>query len=231
MTPFLFFKKTKSYINFKILKRNDFMKKKLKREFIPIICLIIFGIISVVVAAIFLMTNRGVTIKNSTYDKQLSEIYENKEDYLGKSVEMQGYYQVIQNGDEDYHFIVQYIPFLNYSSVSNEEGGAQTGFYELDVQGLEIYSEAGKYPDENRWYTVKGILEEFTDEKNGEKYIRINLQNIKKTQKPDDILDKIYNFDPGKTIDIGVQTVTNAVKPISEEGYLSKKDNSAEHSH
>lgn len=207
------------------------MKKNLKREFIPIICLIIFGIISVVVIAIFLMTNKGVTIKNSTYDKQLSDIYENKEEYLGKTVEMQGYYQVIQNGDEDYHFIVQYIPFLNYSSVSNEEGGAQTGFYELDVRGLEIYSETGKYPDENRWYTVKGILEEFTDKKNGEKYIRINLQNIKKTQKPDDILDKIYNFDPGKTIDIGVQTVINSAEPISEEGYLSKKDNLAKHSH
>lgn len=204
------------------------MKKNLKNEMIPLICFSIMGIIFLIAIGILLISNKGIVIQNPTYDKQLSEIYENKEEYLGKSIEMQGYYQIIQNGDEEYHFIVQYIPFFNYTE---EAADTKTGFYELDVRGLEIYSETGEYPIENEWYVVNGILEEFIDEKNGEEYIRINVKSVDHINRPNDILDQIYKFDPGETIDIEIQPAPEAPDPLSEEGFLSSEEDVSTHNH
>ncbi|MDR1731839.1 MAG: hypothetical protein LBR61_07050 [Synergistaceae bacterium] len=107
--------------------------------------------------------NSGVVeIKEKMFIAQTNDIYLNAEDYLGKTIKLQGIFFVDgtpEAGDE-YCGVIRY-------------GPGCCGFDGL--AGFEVHWDK-EYPKPNDWVEAVGVLEQY--EEDGEKYLRLLLSSL-----------------------------------------------------
>lgn len=109
-------------------------------------------------------------IKEKMFVAQIQEIYTNREDYIGKRIKYQGFYHTFfdEQNNEMINAIVRYGP-----------GCCGDDFF----VGFEV-SWIEKYPEEDDWVEVSGIVESYEYE--GEYYLRVQIEAL-------DILDERGN--------------------------------------
>ena len=103
-----------------------------------------------------------VEIKENLYLTQINDIYRNKEQYLGKTIHLEGLYFSTEAGGQAYQMVRRYGP-----SCCDLDGAA----------GFEILWE-GERPGQDQWIEVFGTLEQYQKE-DGFSYLRLRLTDLK----------------------------------------------------
>ena len=112
-------------------------------------------------------TNKGVVeIKEKLFIAQTNDVYENPEDYLGKTLKVEGLFQYYDPiaGDEPYYFVIRYGP-----GCCGNDGNV----------GFEVLWEHGEgaYPPADAWVEAQGVLKRY--EEDGYPYICVSLSSLK----------------------------------------------------
>ncbi|MDR2174406.1 MAG: hypothetical protein LBO82_00535 [Synergistaceae bacterium] len=106
-----------------------------------------------------------VEIREKMFIAQTLEIYLNAEDYLGKTIRYQGFFDRMRDEltGETYRYVIRNGP------------GCCPGVD--NVAGFEVFWEKdGSWPEPNDWVEVTGVLE--SCEADGEKYLRVRLLSL-----------------------------------------------------
>jgi uncharacterized membrane protein YcgQ (UPF0703/DUF1980 family) len=111
--------------------------------------------------------NQGLLeIKEKMFIAQTNDVYLNPEDYLGKTIKLEGIFQTqsYSSTEPPYYFVIRYGP-----GCCGNDGNA----------GFEVMweQEDAIYPAENDWVEVIGVLGAY--EEDGYPYICINLSSLK----------------------------------------------------
>ncbi|MHB9292238.1 hypothetical protein Holit_01333 [Hollandina sp. SP2] len=112
-------------------------------------------------------TNQGfLEIKEKMFIAQTNDVYLNPEDYLGKTIKLEGLFQTqsYSSTEPPYYFVIRYGP-----GCCGNDGNA--GFEVMWEQADAIY------PTENDWVEAIGVLGSY--EEDGYPYICINLSSLK----------------------------------------------------
>lgn len=116
-------------------------------------------------ACLLLLTGCGsandgelVVIRENVFLGQVREIYANSEDYLGKTIRVEGMYTTQMRSGEPYHIVYR-------------EDGCCGG-----MVGFEFTYEK-KIPQDNDWIEVIGVLESFEHE--GEELFVLRAKSVK----------------------------------------------------
>ena len=111
-------------------------------------------------------SNQGfLEIKEKMFIAQTNDVYLNPEDYIGKTLKLEGIFQVQNytlNGNP-YYFVIRYGP-----GCCGSDGNA----------GFEVMwnNSEGSYPNENDWVEAIGVLGAY--EEDGYPYLCINLSSL-----------------------------------------------------
>jgi uncharacterized membrane protein YcgQ (UPF0703/DUF1980 family) len=106
-----------------------------------------------------------IEIREKMFIAQTLEIYLNAEDYLGKTIRYQGFFD--RREDE--------LTGEAYCLVIRNGPGCCPGVD--NVAGFEVFwKEGGSWPKPNDWVEVTGVLESF--EADGEEYLRVGLLSL-----------------------------------------------------
>lgn len=99
-----------------------------------------------------------VEIRERMFLTHVRQIYETPENYLGKTIRLEGMYSSLPRGDSSYHLVYR------------EDGccGGMVGFE---------FTYDGKIPEKNDWIQVVGVLEEF--DLGGEQMLVIRAKTVK----------------------------------------------------
>jgi hypothetical protein len=111
--------------------------------------------------------NQGlIEIKEKMFIAQTNDVYLNPEDYLGKTIKLEGIFQTqsYSSTESPYYFVIRYGP-----GCCGNDGNA--GFEVMWEQADAIY------PTENDWVEAIGVLGAY--EEDGYPYICINLSSLK----------------------------------------------------
>jgi hypothetical protein len=119
--------------------------------------------------------NKGIVeIKEKMFLAQTNDVYLNPEEYLGKTLKLEGLFQTAYyDRGEPYHFVIRYGP-----GCCGNDGNA--GFEVIwDENFLRNVSEALEmtYPDENEWVEAVGTLGAY--EEDGYPYLCIALSSLR----------------------------------------------------
>jgi hypothetical protein len=111
--------------------------------------------------------NQGILeIKEKMFIAQTNDVYLNPEDYLGKTIKVEGLFQTqsYSSTEPPYYFVIRYGP-----GCCGNDGNA----------GFEVMweHEDGIYPAENDWVEAIGVLGAY--EEDGYPYICISLSSLK----------------------------------------------------
>jgi len=93
--------------------------------------------------------NSVVEIKEKMFVGQVSDVYLNTQDYLGKTIKMEGLFKVGGYEEENYYFVIRYGP------------GSCCG---ADLIGFEVAWNADgsqPYPEDDAWVEAVGVLKTF----------------------------------------------------------------------
>jgi uncharacterized membrane protein YcgQ (UPF0703/DUF1980 family) len=93
-----------------------------------------------------------IEIKEKMFMTQVSDVYMNAEDYLGKTIKLEGIFLKEEWEEDTYCFVIRYGP-----GCCGDDGG-NVGF---EVKWPEDRMEAdstGAYPDTNSWVAATGVL-------------------------------------------------------------------------
>jgi len=94
-------------------------------------------------------SNKGVVeIKEKMFISQVNDVYLNAEDYLGKTIKLEGIFKQ----EEGYCFVIRYGP-----GCCGNDGNA--GFEVAWAKG-----KAKQYPDADSWVEAKGVLKTYGEE-------------------------------------------------------------------
>jgi uncharacterized membrane protein YcgQ (UPF0703/DUF1980 family) len=110
--------------------------------------------------------NQGlVEIKEKMFIAQTNDVYLNPEDYLGKTIKLEGIFQTqsYSSTEPPYYFVIRYGP-----GCCGNDGNA--GFEVMWEQADAVY------PAENDWVEAVGVLGAY--EEDGYPYICINLSSL-----------------------------------------------------
>ena len=104
-----------------------------------------------------------IDITEKMYVTWINEIYVNSDDYLGKTIKIEGMYlsDYIDVTQMTYHFVYRVGP----GCCGND--GSMCGFE-------FVYD--GEFPKDNDWIEVIGTLEEY--EEDGEEYLRLHADKV-----------------------------------------------------
>lgn len=107
-------------------------------------------------------SNKIVEIKEKMFIAEINEIYLNKEEYIGKTIKLEGMFdeQHSQESDKTYYHIYRRGP-----GCCGNDG----------VAGFEVIWDK-EYPKINDWVEAIGTLEEYEDE--GYHYVRLRLKEL-----------------------------------------------------
>lgn len=107
-------------------------------------------------------SDKIIEMKEDMFVAQSNDIFINSEDYIGKTIKLEGIFQedYLEETNTIYYSVIRYGP----------------GCCETDVNvGLEVRGDM-KYPAENEWVEAVGILELY--EEDGISYLRLNLTSL-----------------------------------------------------
>jgi zinc transport system permease protein len=105
-----------------------------------------------------------VEIKEKMFIAQTNDVYLNPEDYLGKTIKLEGLFKAEQYGDQSYCFVIRYGP-----GCCGNDGNA----------GFEVAWDnqaAGAYPAIDEWVEASGVLR--TYEEDGYPYLYLALSSL-----------------------------------------------------
>lgn len=111
-------------------------------------------------------SNKIIEITDNFFIEQTTDIYLNLEDYLGKTIKIQGLIYTYQNNNGD----------ICYAVVRNTPGCCGTD----GLAGIDIRYD-GEYPEENTWVKVEGVMGK--DWALGETVPAIQVVSIEETEK------------------------------------------------
>ena len=97
-----------------------------------------------------------VVIGEKFFLTQVSDIYINKAEYLGKTIQYEGIFLVYEQPDEKIQMVIRYGP-----GCCGDD----------DMAGFEVIWE-GDYPQPNDWVEVVGVLEKY------DQHLRINASSL-----------------------------------------------------
>ena len=128
------------------------------------------------------LTKRGDTyvITEERYVEGVNEISTNREKYIGKRIEVEGEYMAELYVDEMYYSVYRNITVVERHE--HEDGEIHTKLHDSYKLGFRIKHEANNKPTSKSFVKVSGILE--TYEQNGEEYLIINADYLKKSDNP-----------------------------------------------
>jgi hypothetical protein len=128
----------------------------------------------IVVEPAYAARNEVVEIREKMFIAQVNDVYLNPEDYLGKTLKLEGLFQVqYYYGSDPYYFVIRYGP-----GCCGNDGNA--GFEILwDEAFLTEPVEGGErvYPEEGDWVEAAGVLGAY--EEDGYPYLCIALSSLK----------------------------------------------------
>ena len=103
-----------------------------------------------------------IVIKEKMFIAQTNDVYFNTEDYLGKTIQYEGIFDIYEVPDsgEIYYAVIRYGP----------------GCCGVDANaGFEVKWD-GEYPNQNDWVEAIGVLEEY--EEDGYRYLQLALISL-----------------------------------------------------
>jgi len=128
------------------------------------------------------LTKRGDTyvITEERYVEGVNEISTNREKYIGQRIEVEGEYMAELYVDEMYYSVYRNI--IAVERHEDEDGHVHTHTHDSYKLGFRIKHDANNKPSSKTFVKVSGILE--TYEQNGEEYLIINADYLKKSDNP-----------------------------------------------
>jgi uncharacterized membrane protein YcgQ (UPF0703/DUF1980 family) len=106
-----------------------------------------------------------VEIKEKMFISQINDVFVNREDYLGKTIRLEGLFKEEQGYDKTYCFVIRYGP-----GCCGYDGNA----------GLEVAWPAGKakpYPAVDSWVEATGVLKTY-EEDGFTQYLYLDLASL-----------------------------------------------------
>ncbi|MDR3342313.1 MAG: hypothetical protein LBT14_05905 [Treponema sp.] len=111
------------------------------------------------------LVGESVEIKEKLFIAQTNEIYLNPEDYMGKTIKLEGLFktQAYTGSDTGYHFVLRYGP-----GCCGNDGSA----------GFEVAWDTPEvdYPPDDQWVEVVGVLDSYEEE--GYPYLYLSLSSL-----------------------------------------------------
>jgi uncharacterized membrane protein YcgQ (UPF0703/DUF1980 family) len=107
-----------------------------------------------------------VEIKEKMFIAQVNDVYLNPEDYLGKTIKLEGLYKEEEGDDKTYCFVIRYGP-----GCCGYDGNA----------GFEVAWEkekAAPYPDVNSWVEAAGVLKSYKEGDGYINYLYLDLASL-----------------------------------------------------
>ena len=97
-----------------------------------------------------------IEIKEDTFLGQINEIVLNNSDYLGKTIELEGFIKRNHWNEQDYYFVIR-----NTTSCNNGEVGFEISWdSNLDASGHHM-DERSTFPEVNEWVKAVGELRSY----------------------------------------------------------------------
>jgi len=93
-----------------------------------------------------------VEIKDKMFIAQVNEVYVNKNDYMGKTIKLEGIFKNIEYGNNNYFYVIRYGP-----GCCGNDGNV----------GFELAWKSGKgqpYPEDNTWVEATGVLDAYKED-------------------------------------------------------------------
>jgi uncharacterized membrane protein YcgQ (UPF0703/DUF1980 family) len=107
-----------------------------------------------------------IEIKEKLFIAQTNDVYLNPEDYLGKTIKLEGLFKSETGYDADYCFVIRYGP-----GCCGYDGNA--GF---EVAWDNPAPDLGAYPEEDSWVEAVGVLDSYDE--NGYPYLYLSLASL-----------------------------------------------------
>ncbi|MDR1108900.1 MAG: hypothetical protein LBL19_07690 [Spirochaetaceae bacterium] len=107
-----------------------------------------------------------IEIKEKLFIAQTNDVYLNPEDYLGKTIKLEGLFKSETGYDADYCFVIRYGP-----GCCGSDGNA--GF---EVAWDNPSPDSGDYPEEDAWVEAVGVLDSYDE--NGYPYLYLSLASL-----------------------------------------------------
>jgi zinc transport system permease protein len=111
-------------------------------------------------------TETTLEIREKMFIAQINDVYLNPEDYLGRTIKLEGLFKSEQYGEQSYCFVIRYGP-----GCCGNDGNA--GF---EVAWDNPASSEGVYPDPDEWVEACGVLQ--TYEEDGYPYLYLALSSL-----------------------------------------------------
>jgi hypothetical protein len=107
-------------------------------------------------------------IKEKMFIAQINDVYLNPEDYLGRTINLEGLFKAEQYGEQTYCFVIRYGP-----GCCGNDGNA--GFeVAWDIKD----SEAGTYPAVDDWVEATGVLSTYVEDDYPFLYLALSDLNV-----------------------------------------------------
>jgi hypothetical protein len=107
-------------------------------------------------------------IKEKMFIAQINDVYLNPEDYLGRTINLEGLFKAEQYGEQTYCFVIRYGP-----GCCGNDGNA--GFeVAWDIKDTE----AGTYPAVDDWVEATGVLSTYVEDDYPYLYLALSSLNI-----------------------------------------------------
>ena len=116
-------------------------------------------------------------IKENMFLTQISDIYKNHKDFLGKTIRLEGFLKPAEyNGNHNY-YVIRKAP-----GCCGDDG--EVGFevtWKPSYQGLDDGSDRGSYPQKGEWVLAEGKLGIY--DKSGMQYLYLSLSKLNVLEK------------------------------------------------
>jgi len=108
-----------------------------------------------------------IEIRETMFAAQISEIYLNAEDYLGRTIKLEGIFKIGGNNEEPIFYVLRYAP---------DDCCGGRGFAGFEVRWSENLPAPLQYTADDSWVEATGILREHRI--GGNKYLYLELVSL-----------------------------------------------------
>ena len=114
-------------------------------------------------------------IREKMFIAQTNDIYLNRNDYIGKTIKLEGLFKLDHGYERDYCFVLRYGPgCCGYDGTAGFE-------VSWEVPGQASEGEQKEYPKVNDWVMAQGVLQRY--EEYGDGFLYLALSELKVLEK------------------------------------------------
>ena len=118
-----------------------------------------------------------IEIKENMFITQLNDIYMNKNEYLGKTVKLEGLYKQSKGNERDYCFVIRNAP----GCCGNDGSAGLEVYWEISGENSPGEEKNNPNPKIDDWVEARGTLKEYEEE--GMSYLYIALSDLNVLEK------------------------------------------------